>query len=105
MIYGQHVTEEFHKPGSESDKIWKHRGWNQDKDLQGKVSICGSEEHLEDENDQQENKDTHFQEQRTKRTTIMLQSLGKWPKEYATCWKYSKTSASEEFCTSFGQTR
>ena len=26
-------------------------------------SLCGSEEHLEDENDQQENKDTNFQEQ------------------------------------------
>ena len=33
----------------------------QNKDQQGKGSICGSEEHLEDENDQQENKDTHFQ--------------------------------------------
>ena len=72
MIYGQHVTEEFHKPGRESDKIWKHRGWNQDKDLQGKVSICGSEEHLEDENDQQENKDTHFQEERPERTATWV---------------------------------
>ena len=34
----------------------------------------------------------------------MLQSLGKWRKEYATCWKYSKTSALEEFCTFCGQT-
>ena len=32
----------------------------EDKDQQGKGSICGSEEHLEDENDQQESKDTHF---------------------------------------------
>ena len=31
-----------------------------DKDQQGNGSICGSEEHLEDENDQLENKDTHF---------------------------------------------
>ena len=38
-------------------------------------SICGSEEHLEDENDQQENKDTHFQEQRTERTTICCRVL------------------------------
>ena len=29
-----------------------------------------SEEHLEDDNDQQENKDTYFQEQRTERTAI-----------------------------------
>ena len=40
-----------------------------------KWSICGSEEHLEDENDQQENKDTHFQEQHTERTTICCRVL------------------------------
>ena len=53
----------------------KHRGWNQDKDQQGKGSICGSEEHLEDEKDQQETKDTHFQEQRTERTAICRRVL------------------------------
>ena len=47
----------------------------QNKDQQGKGSICSSEEHLEDENDQQENKDTHFQEQLTERTTICCRVL------------------------------
>ena len=38
-------------------------------------TVCGSEEHLEDENDQQENKDMHFQEQRTEHTTIFCRVL------------------------------
>ena len=58
-----------------SDKRWKHRGLNQNKDQEGKGSICGSEEHLEDENDQQENKEIHFQEQCTERTAICCRVL------------------------------
>ena len=52
-----------------------HRSNESNEDQQGKGSICGSEEHLEDENDQQENKDTHFQEQRTEHTTICCRVL------------------------------
>ena len=40
------------------------------KDQQGQGSICCSEEHLGDENDQQENKDMHVQDQRTEHTAI-----------------------------------
>ena len=61
---------------SQGDKRWKHRGWNQDNDQQGKGGICGSEEHLEDEKDQHENKDTHFQEQRTDPLPLPLCGYG-----------------------------
>ena len=64
-----------HIPGSQIDKRWKHTGWNQDKDQQGKWSICGSDEHLEHENNQQEIKDTYFQGQHTKRIALCCRVL------------------------------
>ena len=49
---GTKVTKDGNTEAEIKTRINKARG-----------SFCGSEEHLEDENDQQENKDTHFQEQ------------------------------------------
>ena len=48
---------------------------NTEAEIKTRGAFCGSEDHLEDENDQQENKDTHFQEQRTDRSAICCRVL------------------------------
>ena len=74
-----------HILGRQSVKIWRHRGWNQDKDRQGKGSLrlwrtSGRRRWS-----------ARKQRYAFSGVTYMLQSLGKWLKEYATWLKYSNT--------------
>ena len=79
-------------------------------DQQSNGSFCGTEEHLEDENDQQENKDTHFEEQRTEH--ILLYAAEFWKVTKGICYmlevfqnKWNNLSCLveevQELCTSF----
>ena len=65
----------FNIHGNQSDALWKHRGWNQDNDLEGKWSICGSEQHLEDETNLQDNEGTNCHKQCSQGTVVFCRVL------------------------------